>query len=123
MLTIVKALNLALAFLLELCLLAALGYWGFRVGSGGIARIMLGVGAPAVVIVIWSIFLAPTSSRRLRDPWLLLAKIVLFGAATAALYVAGRPIPAGILAALFVVNSILAVVWGRDTPPDRAHVR
>ena len=63
MITILKSLNLALAFLLELCLLAALGYWGFRVGSGWIARIALGVGAPAVVIAIWGIFLAPTSSH------------------------------------------------------------
>jgi hypothetical protein len=113
MLTIVKALNLALAFALELCLLAALGYWGFRVGSGWIARIALGVGAPAVVIVIWGIFLAPTSSRRLHDPWLLLAKIILFGAAIAALYAAGHPTIAWVFATLFVINSILAIVWGQ----------
>ena len=113
MLTIIKSLNLALAFLLELCLLAALGYWGFCVGSGWIARIALGVGMPAIVIALWGIFLAPTSSQRLHDPWLLLAKIVLFGAATAALYAAGRPALAGVFATLFVVNSILAVTWGQ----------
>ncbi len=110
MLTIFKSLNLALAFFLELCLLAALGYWGFRIGSGRIARIALGIGGPAVVIAVWGVFLAPTSSRRLHDPWLLLAKIILFGAATAALYVAGRTTLAWLLAALFVVNCILLVV-------------
>ncbi|MGI8689818.1 MAG: YrdB family protein [Thermomicrobiales bacterium] len=113
MLTIIKSLNLALAFFLELCLLAALGYWGFRIGSGWTARIALGIGVPAVVIAVWGAFLAPASSLRLHDPWLLLAMIVLFGAATAALYAAGRSTLAWILAALFVVNSIFVVVWGQ----------
>lgn len=113
MLTIIKSLNLALAFFLELCLLVALGYWGFRIGSGWVARIALGIGVPAVVIAIWGVFLAPTSSRRLHGPWLLLAMIVLFGAATAALYAAGRPTLACVLAALFVVNRILVVSWGQ----------
>ncbi len=113
MLTIIKSLNLALAFFLELCLLAALGYWGFRIGPGWIARIALGIGAPAVVIALWGAFLAPTSSLRLHNPWLLLTEIVLFGAATAALYAAGRPTLAWILAALFVANTILAIAWGQ----------
>ena len=113
MLTLFKSLNLALAFFLELCLLAALAYWGFRTGSGWLGRIALGIGAPAIVIVVWGTFLAPTSSSRLHAPWLLLAMIVLFGAATLALYAAGRPTFAGVLAALFVVNSILAAVWGQ----------
>ena len=30
---IIKAANLALSFLLELCALAALGYWGFQTGQ------------------------------------------------------------------------------------------
>jgi hypothetical protein len=113
MLTIVKSLNLALAFFLELCLLTALGYWGFRVGSGWTARIALGIGVPAVVIAIWGVFLAPASSQRLHNPWLVLVMVVLFGAATVALYVAGRSTLAWILAALFVVNTIFAVTWGQ----------
>ena len=33
MLEVIKAANLALRFLLELCALGALGYWGFKTGG------------------------------------------------------------------------------------------
>jgi hypothetical protein len=111
MLTAVKSFNLALAFLLELCLLAALAYWGYRSGSGLIGRIALSIGLPAAVIALWGAFLAPTSRLRLHQPWLLLAKVVLFGIAATLLYIAGRPGLAWALAALFAANSILVVAW------------
>jgi hypothetical protein len=111
MLAMIKSINLALAFFLELCLLTALGYWGFRTGYEWIIKIVLGIGVPAVVIAIWGLFLAPTSSLRLHNPWLLLARIALFGAATAALVAAGRPILGWVLAALFAANSILVIAW------------
>ena len=38
-LTVLKNANLALAFFLELAVLAALGYWGFSTGQGTLARI------------------------------------------------------------------------------------
>jgi hypothetical protein len=38
--------NLGLRFLLELCALAAFGYWGFRVGPNLAARFVLGLGSP-----------------------------------------------------------------------------
>jgi hypothetical protein len=41
---VLKYANLALAFLLELCALAALGYWGFVTAGGLPAKIGLGVG-------------------------------------------------------------------------------
>ncbi len=48
MLELIKGANLALRFLLELCALGALGYWGFKTGNTTIAKIALGVGAPLV---------------------------------------------------------------------------
>ena len=38
--------NLTLAFVLELCALGALGYWGVRTGGGPVTRTALGIGAP-----------------------------------------------------------------------------
>jgi hypothetical protein len=35
--------DLALAFLLELCALAALGYWGVRTGGGLVTKTALGI--------------------------------------------------------------------------------
>ncbi len=42
MLELIKGANLALRFLLELCALGALGYWGFKTGGGLAAKIGLG---------------------------------------------------------------------------------
>lgn len=69
---IIKPANLALRFLLELCILVALGYWGFKTRAGWAVKIGLGIGGPLVVAVVWEIFLAPNSSIRLQEPSLIL---------------------------------------------------
>jgi Protein of unknown function (DUF2568) len=43
MLEVIKTANVALRFLLELCILVALGYWGFQTGQGQLAKIALGI--------------------------------------------------------------------------------
>ena len=108
---ILKAANLALSFLLELCMLAAFAYWGFTTGTALIAQLLLGIGVPVVVIVIWGIFLAPASTRRLQGlrHWLL--EISIFALAIAALYIAGQPTLAIVLAVVYAVNVILRLVW------------
>jgi hypothetical protein len=40
--------NLTVAFLLELCALAALGYWGLRTASGGVQLLVFGSAAAAL---------------------------------------------------------------------------
>jgi hypothetical protein len=57
-LEVIKGANLALRFLLELCALGALGYWGFKTGGGLIAKIGLGIGAPLVAAVVWGTFVS-----------------------------------------------------------------
>jgi hypothetical protein len=44
MMIIMKAANLGLRFLLELCILASLSYWGFLVGKGALLKGVLGIG-------------------------------------------------------------------------------
>jgi hypothetical protein len=56
---LIKSVNLALRFLLELCALAALAYWGFQLGKGLIAKIGLGIGAPLLAAVVWATLVAP----------------------------------------------------------------
>ena len=51
-LELINGANLALRFLLELCALVALGYWGFKTGSGAIAKFALGIGTPLVAAVV-----------------------------------------------------------------------
>ena len=52
MLEVIKGANLLLRFLLELCALGALGYWGFTTGSATITKVALAVGAPLVAAVV-----------------------------------------------------------------------
>jgi hypothetical protein len=107
----VKTLNLALALLLELCMLVAYCYWGFNAGDGWLAGTLLGIGTPAAAVILWGVFAAPNSSRRLHEPWLLCFKVMLFGLAAVALSAAGQTT----LAAMFIVGSLvqlsLAHVW------------
>jgi hypothetical protein len=110
-LSAIQSANLALRFLLELCLLAAIGYWGFNAVQGRVLQIVVGLGAAALVAVIWGIWLAPASSMRLQGGPYVVLEVVLFVAAVAGLALAGQPVLAWILGALALVNGILLAVW------------
>ncbi len=111
MLAVLKPINLALAFLLELALLAAFAYWGFNTGDSTAIHIVLGIGVPVLVAVIWGIFMAPSSQRRLNGAAYLVVKVVLFGLGVAALVAAGQTTLGVVFAVVFVVNTILLYVW------------
>jgi hypothetical protein len=109
--SILKVANLGLSFFLELCMVLAYGYWGFTTGSGLVMQLLLGIGIPLAVIVIWGIFLAPASKRRLQGALHWVLEIILFVAAIVALFVAGQPNWATVFAVLYAINVILRLVW------------
>ena len=74
-----------LAFGCELAMLVLLGVAGWGLGNGGLMGIALAVLYPALVIVIWSVWVAPKAARRLVDPWRLLVQVALFTATGVAL--------------------------------------
>ncbi len=105
--------NLALRFLLELCTLASVGYWGFQMKQGMAVKIVLGIGAPLLVAVVWATFGSPQASLPLTG-WLHFAlELVVFGSGAAALYAAGRPGLAAAFALAVVINRSLMYVWGQ----------
>ncbi len=108
---IIQSINLLLRFLLELCILVALGYWGFTTGQPTIVKIGLGLGAPLLAAVVWGVFLAPASSRRLQEPWFLIVELVIFGLAIAALYSTGQRSLAVAFALIYVINKVLLTIW------------
>jgi hypothetical protein len=87
-LTIIKNANLALTFLLELGVLVALGFGGFQAEQGTIAKIALGLGAPAAAAGAWGLFGAPRARWHLKGVFRVLLQIVFFGSAALALYAA-----------------------------------
>ena len=106
-----KGINLGLSFLLELAMLVAYGYWGFNTGDSTLVHWILGLGVPLVAIIIWSIYNAPMSKRRLpRTPRTIL-EVVMFSLGALALAVAGQTTWAIIFAVLIVVNQIFLYVW------------
>ena len=104
-----KEANLALRFLLELGLLAALAAWGF--GLGGALGVVAGLAAPVAAAAAWGLLIAPKAPNRLVDPWRLLVEIVLFGLAVVALAAAGYVNLAAVLAVAVVLSEALSVVW------------
>lgn len=107
-----RGLNLALKFVLELAALAAFGLWGASVADGA-AAVLLAIGLPVVVAVLWGTFAAPRARRRLplrlRAPFELgvfaLAALALWAAESAALAVA--------FAAVAAVNALLLTAFGQ----------
>jgi hypothetical protein len=106
-----RAANLALRFLLELCALAALAYWGIETGSGVAVDLALALGTVGAFVAVWGRWVAPRASRRLADPARLGLELVLFAAALAALAAAGQPAIAVVLAAVLALSEILGIAW------------
>lgn len=103
--------NLALRFLLELCALVSLGYWGAHASNRMIGKILLGVGAPLLLAIIWGLFGSPNASIMLSPPAHLLLEVIVFGLSALALYAAGKHFLAILFACLFVINRLLMFIW------------
>jgi enamine deaminase RidA (YjgF/YER057c/UK114 family) len=110
-----KTSNLALAFLLELCALAAISYWGYRLDAATALRWTIAIAAPLALALVWSQFAAPTARRRLQRAPLLAFKLVVFALAAVLLYSAGQHFE------LVTVHSGVAYVAGH-APIDGSRV-
>ena len=106
-----RAANLAVRFALELCMLAALGYAGFRLGDGLVAQIALAVALPLAAAVVWGVAIAPKARRRAPDPGRVALELLLFAAAATGLAVIGQPLLGLILAVAVLVNVALMFAW------------
>lgn len=106
-----KIINLLVRFLLELCILAIFGYWGFQIGSNTFMKLLLGLGAPILFAVVWGTFLAPKSPNRLHEPWLFLLELVVFGLTCWALYGTGKVDLTVAFGSIYILNKILMVIW------------
>ncbi|MEV8143938.1 YrdB family protein [Specibacter sp. NPDC078709] len=104
---VVSACIVALAifgFVLEVAMLAAFVFWGFRQDSPW--DLVLGIGIPAVLVVAWGVFLAPRSERRLKPAIVCWVALALFLLAAVALFAAGAALW-GTLMALVSVGHFL----------------
>ncbi len=107
----IKEVNLALRFLLELCALYALGYWGFQNGNGTIMKCVWGIFIPLLIAIVWGIFGSPKAPIQLPKTFHFLLELGIFGLPAIALYIADKPILACIYLLLVVINRILMYRW------------
>jgi hypothetical protein len=108
-----RDLNLAFRFVLELVVLVALFLWGVSASGELIVQVVLGLGAPALAIAVWGLFVAPKASRRLPDPARLAVEIVVFGAGVLAFLARGDMLLALLLAAAAALSLGLMYSWGQ----------
>ena len=108
-----ELLNAAIRFVLELCALAALAFWGFTVADTLAVDLLLGLGAPLAFALVWGAFVAPKAPLRLPDPQRLMLEATVFGIAAIALLAADASVLAVILVVSFAVNVGLMVYLGQ----------
>jgi hypothetical protein len=106
-----KSLNVGIRFLLEICVLISVGYWGFKTNSGWVLKILLGIGAPLLIAVIWGAFGAPKAPYHLSGLALFALEVTVFGSGVAALFATKNFSLAWGLAAIAIINRILMFVW------------
>jgi hypothetical protein len=108
-----KMVNLGLAFILELCLLAIFGFWGVFIAPSLILKVILGGGLPLLLAGVWGKFLAPASSTRLKEPGLSITKVVIFSLAALCLYSTGQAVLAIVFWVIAMGNLILLYNYSR----------
>lgn len=104
------AVNELTAFLLELIAFGVFCWWGFSAGSGLPLQLLLGLGTPALAIVLWGLVAAPKARFRVPLPGVLLLKAAVFGGAAVCLYALGHHGWALAMAVVSLVNTALATL-------------
>ena len=105
-----KAANLGLRFLLELCLLAALAYVGLQVS------IVLAVVFPVAAAVVWGMFVSPKARYPVPLPAWVGLQALLFGCAVVGLIVAGSAVLGIVFGVVTAANLSFVLFWHqRDT--------
>ncbi|WP_394938773.1 YrdB family protein [Psychromicrobium sp. YIM B11713] len=106
--------NGVIAFILEVAMLVAFFFWGFR-SFPAPWGVLLGILVPLVVVVLWSYLMAPKAKRRLSWPAQPLLALLLFVLAGLGLIVVKLTLPGVILMVLAVLNAALSFYLHRGS--------
>ena len=103
--------NLVVRFLLELCALTALGFWGAQTGGRTLTKIALATAAVLVAAAAWALVVAPNAPLDAGPVLRWAVELAVFAAATGSLVAGGHPRYAVALAVVYLVNRVLMAVW------------
>ena len=71
--------NIALRFILEVCALVFLAYWGFQSSQSILMKLALGIGSPLLIAIIWGVLGSPAAPISVKGFQRLLLEILIFG--------------------------------------------
>jgi hypothetical protein len=108
---LLRSANLVLRFLLELCALAALGYWGASAKPQLAGRILLAIAVPLVAVVVWALIVAPRAPVQVPAAIRFGVELLVFAAAIAALLARQRLVLGVVFVVLYIINRSLMAVW------------
>jgi hypothetical protein len=110
-------LNLALRFLLELCALAAMSYWGWTQHERP-ARFFWAIATPLFAAIVWGTFRVPNDPGKAPVPipgaLRLALELLFFGAAVMSLYNAGQVLLSNVLGFLVLAHYLTSydrIIW------------
>jgi len=103
----IRGLSLGVAFLLELTVLFAIGYWGFTQPWGSPVRFVAGFGGPLLMAVLWGVFGSPKASVPLVGAADAAFRIAWVGIGALAFWITGSPIAALALVGVYAVNAVM----------------
>ena len=108
-----RSLNLVFRFVLELLVLVVLFLLGVSISESLLFQVVLGLGMPAIVILVWGLFVAPKASRRVPDPARLVLEVVVWSLGALGLVLVAGLLPALLFGAAVAINLGLMFYWGQ----------
>jgi len=106
-----KWFNVGLRAAMELGIIVALGYWGYKTGEGGTMKILLSIGAPLIGFGIWGL-VGFRNAGALAKPLRLIEELVISGLAALAWYAAGAQSMGWMLAIISILHHVLVYALG-----------
>ncbi|MFF2494496.1 YrdB family protein [Agromyces sp. NPDC058064] len=99
--------NDILRFFLELFAFVSLGIWGFMAFPLPWPGVLIGLGAPALAIIAWALFMSPKAVFRIDPFGKALVEIAIFSAAAIGWWMLGQPVVAIVFAVVAAVSGII----------------
>jgi hypothetical protein len=106
-----KWFNVGLRALMELGIVVALGYWGYRTGESTTVKILLSIGAPLIGFGTWGL-VDLRNVGSLAEPLRLIEELVISGLAAFAWYAAGAQTWGWALGFTSIVHHVLVYALG-----------
>nr|WP_232542085.1 YrdB family protein [Nocardia bovistercoris] len=102
-------------FVLELGVIVGAAVWGFTLPAAVAVRVVAGVVAPAVFIMMWALFGAARDARfPVRGVWRVLLEVIWFGGGALAWAVAVSTVSGVVFFVLWVVDALVRWLVGGE---------